>query len=393
MPPALPLGRRAALDMMDRAMGRGRLSARARLTRVRSNAWHIAQAAIAAGVAWWIASGVLDHPQPFFAPVAAVVSLGTSYVQRYHRVVEVAVGVAIGVFLGDLFVRMVGTGAWQITAVVAVSMTAALFLYTPGLLVTQAAVQSIVVTVLVATPGRSFTRWTDALIGGAVALLAAAVIPQAPLRRPRAAAARAVRTIADILRGTASAAATGDIEAAARVLERAREMDPVVRELVEAAEEGHSALRSSPFRRRHRDDITAVSDVVASIDRALRSARGLSRRVVNAAYFDRLVPASYAVLIEDVAGAANLVADAMETGEPPAAARDAMARVAARTARVTRTAVLENEMILAQLRTTIVELLQVTGMELDDAAGALPVLRDRITPNPEPGAATGDPAA
>ena len=361
---------------------------RARVGRVRSKSWHVAQAAIAAGLAWWIAADLLGHPQPFFAPIAAVVCLGTSYVQRFRRVAEVTVGVAIGVFLGDLFVHEVGTGAWQIAAVVAMSMTAALFLDTGGLLVTQAAIQSIVVTVLVATPGRSFTRWTDAVIGGAVALVAAAVIPQAPLREPRWAAAKAVRTIADILRGTASGAATGDIEAAARVLDDAREVDPIMRDLVDAAEEGHSALRSSPFRRRHRDDLTAVSDVVVFIERALRSARWLSRRVVVAAYFNHPVPPSYAVLIEDVAGAADLVAEAIETGEPPAAARDAMARVAARTARVTRTAVLENEVILAQLRSTIVELLQVTGLDLDDAVGALPVLRERIAPNPERGRET-----
>ena len=47
------------------------------------------------------------------APIAAVVSLGTSYGQRLRRVVEVTAGVAIGVFLGDLLVLQVGTGFSQ----------------------------------------------------------------------------------------------------------------------------------------------------------------------------------------------------------------------------------------------------------------------------------------
>ena len=59
--------------------------------------WQIAQCAVAAGVAWLIAADLLGHPTPFFAPVAAVVSLGTSYGQRLRRVAEVTVGVAIGV--------------------------------------------------------------------------------------------------------------------------------------------------------------------------------------------------------------------------------------------------------------------------------------------------------
>ena len=49
----------------------------------------------------------------------------------------------------------------------------------------QAAVQSIVIASLVPDPGQAVTRWTDALIGGAVALVGATVVPAAPLRRPR----------------------------------------------------------------------------------------------------------------------------------------------------------------------------------------------------------------
>ena len=56
------------------------------------------------GVAWLIAADLLGHPTPLFAPIAAVVSLGTSYGQRLRRVVEVTIGVAVGVFVADLLV-------------------------------------------------------------------------------------------------------------------------------------------------------------------------------------------------------------------------------------------------------------------------------------------------
>ena len=68
---------------------RGRTSLRARVARLRSKAWVISQCAIAAGVAWWLAADVLGHRLPFFAPIAAVVSLGMSYGQRQRRVAEV----------------------------------------------------------------------------------------------------------------------------------------------------------------------------------------------------------------------------------------------------------------------------------------------------------------
>jgi len=59
--------------VVDGAWERGRLSLRARVARLRSKSWHIGQAALAAGVAWFLAADVLGHPTPFFAPIAAVV--------------------------------------------------------------------------------------------------------------------------------------------------------------------------------------------------------------------------------------------------------------------------------------------------------------------------------
>ena len=64
----------------------GKLSVRARIRRLRSRLWQIAQCSLAAATAWLVAQHLLGHPAPFFAPVAAVVSLGTSYGQRLRRV-------------------------------------------------------------------------------------------------------------------------------------------------------------------------------------------------------------------------------------------------------------------------------------------------------------------
>ena len=115
----------------------------------------MAQCAIAAGVAWFVAAEIFDHPTPFFAPIAAVVSLGTSYGQRLRRVVEVTLGVAIGVLVADLLVVQLGSGWWQLMLIVALAMTTAFLLDGGQLFVTQAAVQSIVVASLVPDPGQT----------------------------------------------------------------------------------------------------------------------------------------------------------------------------------------------------------------------------------------------
>ena len=96
---------------------------------------------------------LLGHTTPFFAPIAAVVSLGTSYGQRLRRVAEVTVGVAVGVFLADLIVAGIGSGWWQLTIIVALAMSTAILLDGGQLFMMQAAVQSIVVATLVPDPG------------------------------------------------------------------------------------------------------------------------------------------------------------------------------------------------------------------------------------------------
>ncbi|MEP6814383.1 MAG: FUSC family protein, partial [Marmoricola sp.] len=269
---------------LDVVLSRGRMSLTARLHRLRVRGWQVGQCAAAAGVAWFVASGVFGHQTPFFAPIAAVVSLGTSYGQRLRRVGEVTIGVAIGVFLGDVLTQAIGSGAWQISLIVALAMCTALLLDAGQIFVTQAAVQSIVVSTLLPNPDAAFTRWSDALIGGAVALVAATAVPRAPLRRPREQAAVVVHKIAELLRAAADSIDDGDVERATSVLRDARSTDGLIRELQDAADEGLSVLASSPFRMRHRGGVRRMAELVEPMDYAMRNTRVLVRRVAVACY-------------------------------------------------------------------------------------------------------------
>jgi uncharacterized membrane protein YgaE (UPF0421/DUF939 family) len=357
---------------LDRMWSLGRTSARARVARWRSKWWHIGQCAIAAGVAWFVAADLFGHPMPFFAPVAAVVSLGTSYGQRLRRVVEVTIGVAVGVFLADLLVVVLGSGGWQIALIVALAMSSALLLDGGQLLVTQAAVQSIVVAALVPDPGAAFTRWSDAVIGGAVALVAATVVPAAPLRRPREQAAVVVRKIAALLRAAATVMVDGEAEPAMDLLADARSTDYLIRELQDAAAEGLSVVTSSPFRVRHRGDLRSMSELVEPLDRALRSTRVLVRQTAVAAYFRRPIPRAYAELASDLADAVDLVAAELAADRMAAAARPALLEIGEATGRVERSEILAAEAVLAQLRSVVVDLLMVSGMDQLESTDALP---------------------
>lgn len=357
---------------LDRALSRGRTSLGERLQRLSAKRWHIVQCALAAGAAWFVAADLLGHDTPFFAPIAAVVSLGTSYGQRLRRVAEVTLGVAIGVFVADLLVIQLGSGWWQLTLIVGLAMTTAFLLDGGQLFVTQAAVQSIVVSTLIPDPGAALTRWTDALIGGAVALVAATIAPAAPLRRPREQAARVMEKVAALLRAAGEVMVDGEAERGLDLLADARATDHLIRELQSAADEGMSVVASSPFRVRHKDNLRRMVDLVDPLDRALRSTRVLVRQTAVTAYHRRPVPAAYAVLASELADAAELVAAELAADRMPVAARDAILAIGDATGRVERSDVLTAEVILAQLRSIVVDLLLLTGMSQVESTDALP---------------------
>ncbi len=360
----------------DLALSRSRTSLAQRAGRLRMKSWQVGQCAVAAGVAWFVAADLVGHDRPFFAPIAAVVSLGTSYGQRLRRVGEVTLGVAVGVFLGDLITQVMGSGGWQIALIVTLAMSTALLLDAGQIFVTQAAVQSIVVSTLLPDPGAAFTRWSDALIGGAVALVAAAVVPRAPLRRPREQAALVVRKIGELLRAAADSIEDGDVDRAVRMLREARTTDALIRELRDAADEGLSVLASSPFRVRHRGGVRAMAELVEPMDFALRNTRVLVRRVAVAAYRREPIPTGYATLTRDLAACADEVADELAAGRMAEQARERLVMLGRASSTVQRTGDLSGEVVLAQVRSIIADLLAVSGMDPFEATDEIPPLAE-----------------
>jgi hypothetical protein len=54
----------------------------------------LAQAAVAAGIAWELALQLPDHGQPFFAPIAAAIALGAERGTRGRQAIRMMIGVA-----------------------------------------------------------------------------------------------------------------------------------------------------------------------------------------------------------------------------------------------------------------------------------------------------------
>ncbi|WP_018155731.1 FUSC family protein [Demetria terragena] len=355
---------------------------RIRLDRLHDRAFLIVQCAVGAAIAWSLARYLLGHAQPFFAAVAVIIALGLTYGQRLRRVVEITVGVAIGVVIGDLFVHLFGTGPLQLGIVVMCAMSLAVLLGAGGLMMVQAGVQAMIVTVLFAGTAGAFSRWIDAVVGGGVALVMATVTPLTPLRRPRVQAGAVLTEFAEVLRESATAGRRRDQRRADAALSRARASEELMDALREATAEGIAVTRQSPFRRKQQANVTAIADITEPLDRALRNIRVLVRRVTVAILEHEVIPPAYLASVDDLAKVMDEMAEELAERRVPQNVRPALLLlsedVALQSTVGTGRTSLSAEVIRAQLRSIVVDLLMLTGWTYEQVRAEVPHRSDEL---------------
>lgn len=335
------------------------------------------QCAVAAGLAWALAHYVVGHPQPFFAPIAAVISLGVSLGQRLRRALELVVGVSIGIGVGDVLISVIGSGPWQIALVVALAMSTAVLLDSGGLIVLQAASSSVLVATLL--PPESvggLSRMVDAGVGGLVGFVVAALIPANPLTVAHRHGRVVLGALADALRGMADAVARREPERASDVLAAARKSQRLVEEFREGLIAGREIARIAPLRWRRRGELERYESAAVPIDRALRNARVLARRAFSALRDGEDVPHPLPELLRQLADAVELLRDELAAGRDPLGARDAARAVARKTTvELIGEGHFSMDVVVLQVRSITVDLLQATGLSRNESITALPPLR------------------
>lgn len=349
------------------------------IRRWRNRHWSIGQSALAGAVAWQLGCQLLHHPAPFFAAVAGIVCLGTSQLNRLRRVGELAVGVSVGVGVADLLVRQIGHGGWQIGLIVALAMAVALLFDGGDLIVNQAALQAVFVTVLPPPEGGYVSRWIDALLGGAVALAVAFSLPADPRRALRQESAAVISTMRDALRRTVRAARETDIDGAVEALELARGTQPALDRWADAIRAGEEITRLSPWRRRARPEVSAHRQALAPVDRMVRNLRVALRRVVAAVEDARAgepsLPVGVLEVLDDLAGTLSTLPSALRDpdGEGGRRTTEAVLALGRRLdLDVLQATSLSATVTVAQVRSAVVDLLQLPGMPATTYRDVLP---------------------
>lgn len=224
------------------------------------------QGTAAATAAWLIASNVIDHHEPFFAPIAAVIALNAPLGERGLNALRLLAGVVVGITAGEAATFVLGGGLGTLAVATFAAMAAARALGGARITIAQAATGAIL-TVAVANGEAGTERLEDALIGAGVALVFSQFLfspePVALLRRAEAAA------LADMAAGlelAAQAVQRDDPELADRALTRMRGLRDRLAELGRTRQASERVARRSAVWRSQRAPVVRERENAGHLD-------------------------------------------------------------------------------------------------------------------------------
>jgi uncharacterized membrane protein YccC len=346
----------------------------------------VIQTAVAVGLAWYLAVLLFGHERPVFASVAALVALGVTVGRQWSRAVQVVLGVASGIAIANLLALAVGTGPAQMALAVGLALAMAVFLGAGPLLVMQVGISSIIAVGVEASSGGFFSpeRFLDALVGGGVAMAINLLFPVNPERRVEESARPIFDDLAGTLEQTARALEGGDLEGAAEALRKAREVDDRVDDFRENLEAAGETARLSPARRPATGHLEFYEAAADDLDLAAPNARVLARAALRLLREDDPAAprAPLAEAVADLSRAVKALGCYLEEkGRPPDEARRfALWAAADSTALLEEHHDLATNALVAQIRSTAVDLLKGTGMGYDEALAAVEeAVRSRAT--------------
>lgn len=327
----------------------------------------ILRLSIAPALAWWLSMQVFGHGQAFFAPIAAILTLTVGVGQRLSVVVEIIIGAALGILIGELLILSIGRGSWQLLLVLALAVLCARFLRLPGIAVTQAVISAVLLVAIVpdaGSPDPALNRFIDALLGGAVGLAMIVLIPANPVREMDLGMRRLLDELADILDKAAQALRTADPIAASQALEQARDTQRMVDTVGTLADSVAEMARLSPFRWGQREAVLARTEALVDVDHAVRNTRVLLRRVAAMLRHHEVAPGALVDALEALAGLAR--DDSADVAELIAVSHQAIGAVSEHLT-------INTAAIASQVRAIVADMLLAAGTDPKDLDDLLDV--------------------
>jgi uncharacterized membrane protein YgaE (UPF0421/DUF939 family) len=208
-------------------------------------AWPLLQGTAAATIAWIIAKHVALHPQPFFAPIAAVIGLNAPFGERGSHTLRLLLGVFVGIIVAELTLLVLGGGYGRLALATFVAMVVARALGGARIVIGQAAASAIL-TLATADGEYGLNRIGDALIGATIALgFSQVLFSPEPVGLVRRAEENALAAIAEGFARTARALESDDPALVERALDYMRDVRDRLADLARSRRQSPRVARHS----------------------------------------------------------------------------------------------------------------------------------------------------
>ncbi|MCY0878844.1 MAG: aromatic acid exporter family protein [Firmicutes bacterium] len=291
----------------------------------------VVKTAVAAGASWALAHWLFHSPKPYFAPLAAILSVQATVAESVARGIQRILGVIGGILLALVFTHWLGLHAWSLAVLVFVGMALATRLNLGPQGIPQVAISALLVIAIGAeVKGYAWARALDTALG---ALVAAGV---SMLLWPPDFTPDAVDTLrllalglADILHEIRQNVVDGlTLAHANRHLARARAVEQGLHQARNAIARAETSLRWNFWHRRDQARLKQLRHALGVLDHILIQVRGIARTLFVTAERDVSRPSGalppavgrhLAHLLALMGDALKCYADLIREGDPEAA--------------------------------------------------------------------------
>ncbi|HLP23121.1 MAG TPA: FUSC family protein [Microbacteriaceae bacterium] len=344
--------------------------------RLRDSLPAIAQMVIASVSAYLLASTLLPESTPLIAAIIPLSSLGFLGDARPIRVLETASAMTIGIILAEVLAATAGQSVWTFTLALVLTLLLARFMSAKAAFAIAAAVQCSLVMLSPLPPAGQWVRILDALIGGAIAVLATALVPRAPWRTVTRLGRRLLDAHVAVHSQLARALREADPEQSANALAHARALTELVSDWRDASQSGRAIATVSPWFWRKRDEFDRIVGMVDAIDLTTRGLRVIARRVDYLVGLGEPHP-ELAELLERIGRATDLLGASITDLTERPTARHELSEIAKwlspETVFAGEASAAENN-VLQAARPLLTDSLVATGLSVEDARARLAVI-------------------
>jgi uncharacterized membrane protein YgaE (UPF0421/DUF939 family) len=276
--------------------------------RLRASLWPCMQAAVAAGLAWLLAHNVMGHAEPFFAPIAAAISLSANNIRRGRRILQMVAGVMIGIGVGVVATWLMGTSwlsiAVTVFATMVLAMAVAVGFFGEGMMFVNQSAAAAVLLVALHKHGTGSERAIDALVGGGVAaVIGVGLFPPQPLRILRRAEREVLRSLAGALARLGELFAAASAAEPGWMLAASQDIHVQLGALASARTTARTTARIAPRRWRLRGEVAREQERIGRLDLLANAALSLLRVGTDALDEGEAIPAALGGSVRELAAA------------------------------------------------------------------------------------------